>query len=83
MGKELEQCSFCSGSLHPWTLPHYDYPWGDQTYRFENVPALVCGTCGEVFFEATVSQAMNRTVSGNPQPKRFIQVPVLELLLPA
>lgn len=71
-------CSFCGGSLHPRTLPHYDYPWGDKTYRFEHVPALVCAACGEIFFEAPVSRAMNRMVSESPQPKRFARVPILE-----
>ena len=75
----MDECSFCGGSLHPKTLPHYDYSWDKDTYRFERVPALVCAACGEVFFEAHVSQAMNKMVSGNPQPKRFDQIPVLDL----
>jgi len=77
----MDECGFCGGSLRAKTLPHYDYNWGDKTYRFENVPALVCAVCGEVFFEAPVSQAMNKVVSGNPEPKRFERVPVVELPL--
>ena len=75
----MDECIYCGGSLHPKTLPHYDYPWGAETYRFERVPALVCAACGEIFFEAPVSQAMNKMVSTNPTPKRFDQIPVLDL----
>ena len=81
MKPTLDECAYCGGSLHPKTLSHYDYHWGEKTYRFEDVPALVCAACGEVFFEAKVSQAMNKTVSGNPEPKRFDQIPVLALPL--
>ena len=75
----MGECSFCGGSLHPKILSYYDYQWGDETYRFEHVPALVCVACGELFFEAPVSQAMNKIVAGKPEPKRFAQVPILEL----
>jgi YgiT-type zinc finger domain-containing protein len=78
-----DPCDFCGGQLHPQTLKRVDYPRGDETYRFENVPAYVCDSCGEIYFDAVVSQAMNRAVSSNPQPKRFDQVPVLELSLGA
>ncbi len=79
MEQTLDECAFCGGSLHPKTLSHYDYNWGDKTYRFEGVPALVCAACGEAFFAAPVSQAMNQVVSGDPQPKRFEQLPVLSM----
>ena len=72
-------CDFCGGRLRAKTLLHLDYPWGDETYRFDNVPAYVCAQCGEIHFDAAVSQAMNKAVADNPQPKRFDRVPVLEL----
>ena len=79
----LRKCCYCGGSVHPEVLPYYDQPWLDNTYRFEDVPALVCAACGEVFFEAAVSQAMDKVLTSNPQPKRFAQVPIVELLLGA
>ena len=79
----MDECTYCGGSLHPETLPYYDQPWCGKTYRFENVPALVCADCGEVFFEAVVSQAMDKVLTGTPKPKRFVQVPILELPLPS
>jgi len=77
--QQLGQCSYCGGSLHPKILSYYDQIWGDETYRFENVPALVCAACGEIFFTAEVDQAMDRALQGHPEPKRFVQVPVVEL----
>ena len=78
----MDECSFCGGSLHRKILPYYDQPWEGDTYRFENVPALVCAACGEVFFEAAVDQAMDDVLTCMPEPKKFARVPVLELPLP-
>ncbi len=78
----MDECTLCGGSLHPKTLPYYDQQWGEKTYRFENVPALVCAACSEVYFEAHVSQAMDTALTGDPQPERFDQVPVLALSIP-
>ena len=78
----LDECDFCGGSLHPKALPYYDQHWHGKTYRFENVPALVCAACGEVYFEAAISQAMDKVLTSNPQPKGFVQVPIVELPLP-
>ena len=52
----MNHCSHCGGSLHAKTLLYYDQLWGDETYRFEGVPAVICAAFGEVFFEAHVSQ---------------------------
>ena len=79
----MNHCSHCGGSLHAKTLLYYDQLWGDETYRFENVPALACAACGEVFFEAHVSQAMDGVLQSEPKPRRFAQLPVLDLPLPA
>ena len=75
----MDECGFCGGSLHPQTLPYHDLVWEEKTYRFENVPALVCAACDEVFFEASVDQAMDKVLMRMDKPKRFVQIPVLEL----
>jgi YgiT-type zinc finger domain-containing protein len=74
-------CDFCGGELREQTLPYYDRTWQGKLYRFANVPALVCAQCGEKYFHATVSQAMEKILTGNEQPKRFEQVGVWELSL--
>ncbi len=76
-----DRCNFCGGEVHPKTLRRFDYPWGEESYRFENVPAYVCDSCGEIYFDAAVSQAMNKAVINNTTPKRFDQVPVLDLVV--
>jgi YgiT-type zinc finger domain-containing protein len=71
-------CVLCGGSLKPQTIT-YQKPWGDELYEFENVPALVCQECGEVWLDAEVSQLMERIIQLHPQPKRYHQVPVFSL----
>lgn len=79
----LQTCSFCGGGIRPKTLPYHDEQWHGNTYRFENVPALVCAVCGEIYFEAAVSQAMDKVLTSNPKPKGFVQVPIVEFPLDA
>ena len=78
-----DPCDFCGGQLQPQTLPYYDEQWQGKHYRFANVPAYVCAQCGEIYFDAAVSQAMEEILTSNPQPKRFEQVPVWELSIGA
>ena len=72
------QCAECGGSLQRTTITHTQ-PWGDQLYRFEDVPALVCVQCGHVWLEAPVSQLMDEIVQKQPKPKRYQKVPVFSL----
>ena len=78
----MDECGYCGGSLHPKSLPYYDQEWEGKTYRFENVPALICAACGGVFFEAAVDQAMDDVLIRMPEPKRFAKVPILDLPVP-
>jgi hypothetical protein len=57
----------------------HQQPWGGELYEFENVPALVCCQCGEVWLEAGVAQLIDRIIQEHPQPTRFHQVPVFSL----
>jgi YgiT-type zinc finger domain-containing protein len=36
--------------------------WGGELYEFENVPALVCRQCGEVWLEAEVGQLIEKII---------------------
>jgi HTH-type transcriptional regulator / antitoxin MqsA len=71
-------CAKCGGSLEHKTITHQQ-PWGGELYEFENVPALVCRQCGEVWLEAGVAQLIERIIQQHPQPTRFHQVPVFSL----
>ena len=72
------RCGDCGGSLERKTIVHTQ-PWGEDLYRFEDVPALVCAQCGSVWLEAQVSQAIDRVIQSHTSPKRFQSVPVFSL----
>ena len=57
------------------TITHQQ-PWGEELYEFENVPALVCRRCGEVFLEAEVGLVIDCVIQQHPEPKKYHQVPV-------
>ena len=71
-------CARCGGSLEHGTITHQQ-PWGDELYEFENVPALICRQCGEVWLDAEVGQLMNTIIERHPEPRKFHQVPVFSL----
>ncbi len=71
-------CARCGGALERQTITHQQ-PWGDDLFEFENVPALVCRQCGEVWLEAEVGQLIEKIIQQHPQPKRYHQVPVFSL----
>lgn len=71
-------CAQCGGSLEHRIITHQQ-PWGGELYEFENVPALVCRQCGEVWLGAEVGQLIERVIQQNPRPTRYHQVPVFSL----
>ena len=71
------RCAECGGTLQRKTITHTQ-PWGDELYRFENVPAFVCTQCGHVWLEAAVSQAIDDIIRKHPTPKKYAQVPVFD-----
>jgi YgiT-type zinc finger domain-containing protein len=75
---EPTTCPQCSGTFVAKNITHQQ-PWGDELYEFENVPALECGQCGEVWLSAEVAQLIESVIKRHPQPKRYHQVPVFSL----
>jgi YgiT-type zinc finger domain-containing protein len=71
-------CAQCGGTLEPQTITHQQ-PWGGELYEFENVPALVCRQCGQVWLEAGVGQLIEKVVQHHPAPKKYHHVPVFSL----
>ena len=73
------KCAECGGTLQKKTITHTQ-PWGEQLYRFESVPALVCAQCGHVWLEAAVSQQIDEIIQNKQRkPKRYQKVPVFSL----
>ncbi len=71
-------CQQCGGRFEKKTITHQQ-TWGDELYEFENVPALVCAQCSEVWLTAEVAQLVESVIRSHPQPKRFHQVPAFSL----
>jgi HTH-type transcriptional regulator / antitoxin MqsA len=71
-------CPQCGGGFEARIITHQQ-PWGEELYEFENVPALVCAQCGEVWLGAEVAQLIESVIKRHPQPKRYHQVPVFSL----
>ena len=71
-------CAQCGGNLEPQNTTHRQQ-WGEELYEFENVPALVCVQCGEVWLEAEVGQLIDKIIQQRPEPKKYHDVPVFSL----
>ncbi len=72
------KCAQCGGTLESRTITHTQ-PWGDELYEFENVPALVCRQCGEVWLQEHVVQLVDQVIQKQLQPKKYHKVPVFSL----
>ena len=69
------RCAQCGGALRKKTITHTQ-PWGEEIYRFEAVPALVCAKCGEVWLEAAVTQRIDELIRKHPKPRKYQKIPV-------
>ena len=76
--KQPTICPLCGGRFEARTVTHQQ-PWGEELYEFEDVPALVCAQCGEVWLSAEVGHLIEDVIKRHPQPKRYHQVPVFSL----
>lgn len=75
---EYGDCYFCGGQVVEKVI-ELDFRWQGKPYILEGVPAGVCQQCGEKYFTAKVSQAIDRAIKSG-KVKRLAQVPVMELL---
>jgi YgiT-type zinc finger domain-containing protein len=75
------QC-FCRAELQARLITHFLEVNG-KPYIFENVPALVCDQCGEVFFRPEVHDMILHAVYDDVEPARTAEVDVFDLSLMA
>ena len=61
-------CPICGGTFGQKIITHQQN-WGDQLFEFENVSALVCAQCGEVWLGAEVAQLIE-SLSNTNQSRR-------------
>jgi YgiT-type zinc finger domain-containing protein len=78
MLKKNHICAECGGSLKKKIITHTQ-PWGEELYRFEDVPAWVCTQCGHIWLEAETSQLIDEIIAKQPTPHKYQKVPVFSL----
>ncbi len=71
-------CAFCKSETEE-RLIQYVQEFKGRLVIIENVPAEVCGNCGEKFIRPEVGEKIQRLVWDQPSPKRKAQVPVYDL----
>ena len=72
------KCDECGGTLVKKTVTHIQ-PWGEELFRFEEVPASVCVQCSHVWLSAEISQLMDKIIQRHTKPKKYQRVPVFSL----
>jgi len=75
--KMLTKCYFCGGKVKEEEVS-VDFWWGEKLVIFENVPARVCGQCGEKFFSAEVYKQMEDMVRRGERPLTHVTVDVID-----
>ena len=71
----ISKCLICGGKTVK-KIVTTENGWGEKLTIVENVPAWVCDTCGEQFFEPRICEELDRLRDTPPVAKRTIQVPV-------
>jgi YgiT-type zinc finger domain-containing protein len=71
--KAYNKCHFCGGRVTEQRVV-VDYRWGEDLLAIiEDVPAGVCHTCGERYFNAEVVKAMEETAQSRSRDRRTIE----------
>jgi YgiT-type zinc finger domain-containing protein len=74
----LKKCALCNGKVVNKFVTAENW-WADSLTLIENVPAFVCESCGEQYFDAKTSIILDQIRSTDRlKAKRFITVPVYE-----
>jgi YgiT-type zinc finger domain-containing protein len=71
----IARCYLCDGKTEHRNVTAENW-WGDELSLVENVPAWVCVQCGEVYFDAATSRALDRLRRTHPAAARTITVPI-------
>ena len=75
-------CSFCGGEVTEKKI-EYDYRRESHLVVISNVPAGVCGQCGEKYFAPEILKKMDdiyhNIFDRNQKPQRTLTVPTVSL----
>ena len=72
------RCRSCLDTMEDGSVSH-PVLVGDRLVLLENVPAFVCGQCGDWSIAATVSKKIDHIIYSSDPPARWVQVAVYDL----
>ncbi|MDX2077150.1 MAG: YgiT-type zinc finger protein [bacterium] len=73
----MDECLICKGHLEKQLvtrLQQYQGRW----FMIENLPALVCSQCGEIYYTPDAHDHVVDLITGETSPVRFETVAVLD-----
>ncbi len=72
------KCPVCHEGMRMKRIRHVQ-TWEDRVVVFENVPAEVCGRCGETLFTGQIVDRLNQVLWSMGPATRTMEVPVYDL----
>lgn len=73
-----ENCGICHGVLKQ-TMTTYSQVYNERFVVVENVPAWVCGQCGEMYYDPDVVERLQNVIWSGAAPVRTMETPVYDL----
>lgn len=73
-----KSCNVCHGELKQQVTTYTQWYEG-QFIVIENVPAWVCGRCGETYYDPNVVEQIQSLIWSGTAPVRTIMTPVYDL----
>ena len=71
----VTRCVFCGAQTELRRVTAENW-WGEKLALVEDVPAWVCVSCGEPFFDAETCKLLDRMRSHPPAVRRTVEVPI-------
>jgi YgiT-type zinc finger domain-containing protein len=69
-----ENCEFCDGAVEP-AITRIPFHYLRQVIYVDNVPVRQCRKCGEIYFEASVYEQLEKIAKGRRQIKNKVSFP--------
>lgn len=77
----MELCPRCGGAMHPAAVKTAIWR-GDRLFVVEDIPAQVCDSCMEQFYDEETAETLRRLTEegfASVEPKKEIVVPIFSL----
>ena len=78
--KSNNPCAICGRQVKPTTITHEERR-GDRLYLFQNVPAQVCGACGEIWIDEAVLQRLTSSLKAGSLSAKYRRLCSIWLLI--